>query len=92
VSIDSKEYSVERGSSISVPGDAEHGIRNEGDEDLRWFCVFPTALFGGFVYRFSDEIGAEGPELTSSNIVWLFYILYIQNRNRGVEDVQVQLR
>ena len=64
MSIDGKDYSVEGGCSIFVPGDAEHGIRNEGEEELRWFYVFPTAAFGDVVYRFSDEANAKDPEMS----------------------------
>jgi mannose-6-phosphate isomerase-like protein (cupin superfamily) len=58
--IDGKEHHVEAGSSVFIPGNAEHGIVNEGEEELRWFYVFPTADFGNVVYRFSEEVGAEG--------------------------------
>jgi mannose-6-phosphate isomerase-like protein (cupin superfamily) len=65
MSIDGKEYSVEGGSSIFIPGDAEHGIRNEGVEDLRWFYVFPTGAFSDVVYRFSHEITPDVSKKTS---------------------------
>ncbi|KAH6667489.1 RmlC-like cupin domain-containing protein [Halenospora varia] len=59
--VDGKEYAVEKGSSVFVPGDAEHGIRNVGLEDLRWFYVFPGGSFGDVVYRFSgEEEGKDG--------------------------------
>jgi quercetin dioxygenase-like cupin family protein len=67
LSIDGKEYNVEEGSSIFIPGDAEHGIANKGDEELRWFYVFPTASFNNVVYRFSDEVGAQEPIVKECN-------------------------
>lgn len=53
VTIDGKDYLVSKGSSVFIPGNAEHGIRNEGDVDLKWFYVFPTASFEDVIYRFS---------------------------------------
>jgi len=60
VTIDGREFKVEKGSSVFVPGDAEHGIRNEEEKELKWFYVFPTGRFGDIVYRFSHE--TEGKE------------------------------
>lgn len=42
------------GSTVFIPGNAEHGIVNTGSRDLRWFYVFPTGAFGDVVYRFSE--------------------------------------
>ncbi|BCS29834.1 cupin domain-containing protein [Aspergillus puulaauensis] len=55
VVIDGSEYVVSKGAVVFIPGDAEHGVRNEGGEPLVWFYVFPTAGFGDVVYRFSHE-------------------------------------
>lgn len=63
VRIDGKEYAVEEGSSVFIPGDAEHEIFNLEDDELKWFYVFPTGAFGDIVYRFSDE--ADGNEIKS---------------------------
>ena len=63
MTIDSMEHHVEGGSTVFVPGNAEHGIVNEGEEELRWFYVFPTAAFGDIVYRFSDEVAAKSTDL-----------------------------
>jgi len=65
VRIDDKNYEVEGGSSVFIPGDAEHGIFNFGDEELKWFYVFPTGAFGDIVYRFSDEV--EGKKIPTDN-------------------------
>jgi oxalate decarboxylase/phosphoglucose isomerase-like protein (cupin superfamily) len=60
MTIDGKEHFVEGGSSVFVPGNSEHGIVNDGEEELRWFYVFPTAAFSNVVYHFSDEDAAKG--------------------------------
>ena len=54
MTIDGVQHHVEGGSTIFVPCNAEHGIVNEGEDDLRWFYVFPTATFSDIIYRFSD--------------------------------------
>jgi oxalate decarboxylase/phosphoglucose isomerase-like protein (cupin superfamily) len=46
---------VNAGSTVFIPGNAEHGIVNTGSGDLRWFYVFPTSAFGDVVYRFSEK-------------------------------------
>lgn len=53
VTIDGKDNRVAKGSAVFIPGNAEHGIRNSGEEELKWFYVFPTAAFEDIVYRFS---------------------------------------
>lgn len=53
VTIDGKDSRVAKGSAVFIPGNAEHGIVNDGEEELEWFYVFPTAAFGDIVYRFS---------------------------------------
>ena len=55
VSIDGQEYEVGKGSVVFIPGDAEHGIRNVGCEDLVWLYAFAADGFGEVVYRFSGE-------------------------------------
>lgn len=50
--IDGKEQEVAAGSVVYIPGDAEHGIRNESDEELRWLYVFGADSFGDILYRF----------------------------------------
>ncbi|TVY36379.1 Dimethlysulfonioproprionate lyase [Lachnellula subtilissima] len=53
VTIDGKDSRVEKGDAVFIAGDAEHGIRNDGEEELKWFYIFPTASFSDVVYRFS---------------------------------------
>lgn len=55
VTIDGKETSVQQGAAVFIPGNSEHGIRNTGAGDLRWFYVFATDAFEDVVYRFSKE-------------------------------------
>lgn len=44
--VDGVAHDVEKGSAVFIPGDAEHGVRNEGAEELKWFYVFPVGNFG----------------------------------------------
>lgn len=55
VTIDGVTSRVEAGSTVFIPGDAEHGMVNTGTGVLRCFYVFPTGAFGDVVYRFSNE-------------------------------------
>jgi oxalate decarboxylase/phosphoglucose isomerase-like protein (cupin superfamily) len=55
MTIDGKDHHIEKGSAVFVPGNAEHGIVNGGEEELRWFYMFPTTAFGDVVYRFLEE-------------------------------------
>ena len=59
VSIEGVEYEVGKGSVVFIPGDAEHGIRNVGDEELTWLYVFAADGFGEVVYRFSGDGAAK---------------------------------
>lgn len=54
VMIDGVESEVGRGSVVFIPGDAEHGIKCVGEEDLEWLYVFAADRFEEVVYRFSD--------------------------------------
>ncbi|KAK4935823.1 hypothetical protein LTR10_023188 [Elasticomyces elasticus] len=53
VTIDGKESEVRKGTAVFIPSNAEHGIKNTGDDDLRWFYAFATDAFEDVVYRFS---------------------------------------
>lgn len=54
--MDGIDYVLKAGSTFFVPGNAEHGIRNNSsDKELRWFYVFPTGNFQDVVYRWSNE-------------------------------------
>ncbi|GKZ81440.1 hypothetical protein AnigIFM56816_005960 [Aspergillus niger] len=56
VFIDGKEYKVSAGAVLFIPGDAEHGVVNRGEEPLEWFYVFPTGSFGDVFYRFEEGV------------------------------------
>lgn len=50
--VDGAEQRVEKGGVVFIPGNAEHGIRNVGEEDLVWFYCFAADRFEDVVYRF----------------------------------------
>ena len=58
---DGKEHDVQAGCIVLIPGDCEQGIRNEANEELRWFYVSPTGSFDDVVNRFSEDIGVRNP-------------------------------
>ncbi|CAI6332712.1 unnamed protein product [Periconia digitata] len=60
VTIDGEEYEVRKGSVVWIPGDAEHGVRNSGDEQLVWLYAFATDGFEDIVYRFNDLERGQG--------------------------------
>lgn len=53
VLLDGSEHRVTAGSSVFIPGDAEHGIRNTGSGRLRVFYAFAVDSFDEVEYRFS---------------------------------------
>lgn len=59
VTIDGVVSLVEKGSSVFIPSDAEHGVVNVGTGPLRWFYVFPTGAFRDVIYRFSKDEKAK---------------------------------
>jgi quercetin dioxygenase-like cupin family protein len=52
VTIDGTRHDVEAGTLLFIPGDAEHGIRNDSDEELQILYAFAIADFNDVVYRF----------------------------------------
>lgn len=52
VTIDGTRHDVEAGTLLFIPGDAEHGIRNDSDEELQILYAFAVADFNQVVYRF----------------------------------------
>ena len=48
------EHPVCRGSSVFIPSDTEHGIRNTGRDKLRLLYVLAIDLFGEADYIFSE--------------------------------------
>jgi quercetin dioxygenase-like cupin family protein len=55
VRIDGHETVVKAGTAVFIPGNAEHGIRNDSDANLKLFYAFPTGSFADVVYRFPDN-------------------------------------
>jgi len=53
VSLDGRDIPVRAGTAVFIPGMAEHGIRQTGDEILRLFYAFPVDSFDGVEYLFS---------------------------------------
>jgi mannose-6-phosphate isomerase-like protein (cupin superfamily) len=55
VSLDGREVPVSAGRAVFIPGMAEHGIRQTGNEVLRLFYAFPVDSFDSVEYLFSAE-------------------------------------
>lgn len=53
LTIEGRESAVAAGTTVFIPGNAEHGIRNAGADVLRLLYVFPTDRFSDVVYRFT---------------------------------------
>ncbi len=54
VTLEGRDAPVAAGTAVFIPGDAEHGIRNEEAATLRFFYCFPADSFSEVVYRFPD--------------------------------------
>jgi quercetin dioxygenase-like cupin family protein len=52
LTINGTERVIASGAAAFIPGDALHGLRNDGPEALRIFYVFPTGAFSEIIYRF----------------------------------------
>jgi mannose-6-phosphate isomerase-like protein (cupin superfamily) len=52
--VDGEEHLVVAGTTVSIPGEREHGIRNTGAVPLRFFYVFAVSSFDEIEYQFSD--------------------------------------
>ena len=53
VTLDGAEHPVRSGSSVFLPGSAEHGIRNTGTQKLRFFYALAADDFTDVEYVFS---------------------------------------
>ena len=53
VTLDGVEHPVGAGAAVFIPGDCEHGIRNDGAAPLRFLYAFAVNSFGTVEYRFS---------------------------------------
>jgi mannose-6-phosphate isomerase-like protein (cupin superfamily) len=54
VEISGVRHEVGPGTTVFIPGDAEHAVFNFGTEELKWLYVFP-GQFEDVIYRFRDE-------------------------------------
>lgn len=54
VFLDGREHAVRAGTTVFVPGDVVHGIRNTGPVPLRFHYAFPVSSFAEVEYRFED--------------------------------------
>ena len=59
LTIDGVTSHVNAGSTVFIPGDAEHGIVNTGSGRLRWFYVFAVGSFEEVIYRFSSVVDRD---------------------------------
>jgi quercetin dioxygenase-like cupin family protein len=50
VTLGDREQRVSPGTTISIPGDVPHAIRNDGTATLKLFYVFPVDSFSDVVY------------------------------------------
>lgn len=57
VTLGTVEHPVHRGSTISIPGNTPHRIRNTGTTPLRLFYVFPVESFSEVEYTMLDAPG-----------------------------------
>lgn len=56
VTINNEEHQVGAGSTVFIPGNAIHSVRNVGDELLRFFYVFAADSFSDINYEFKAEM------------------------------------
>ncbi len=52
LTVDGEETTITTGMAAFIPGEAEHGLRNDSAAVLRIFYVFPTDCFADVIYRF----------------------------------------
>ena len=55
VMIDGTPHPVRSGTTVFIPGDAEHGVRNTGAEVLRILYVFAVDSFDQILYVFPES-------------------------------------
>lgn len=52
VHIDGEEYAAKAGTTVFIPGNSVHGVRNTGEDTLRLFYVFAINSFSDVAYVF----------------------------------------
>lgn len=56
VIIDGEEHAVSAGKAVYIPSNSEHGIRNSGDDPLRFFYAFAVGgSFDQIEYHFTVQ-------------------------------------
>jgi quercetin dioxygenase-like cupin family protein len=60
VRLDGQEHRLTARSAVFIPGDSEHGIRNTGDDRLRFFYAFAVGSFEEIEYRFTADQEERG--------------------------------
>ncbi|KAF7590992.1 hypothetical protein BBP40_002186 [Aspergillus hancockii] len=60
VTIDGVHYNVEKGSAVFIPGDMEHSVTNNEEDEFKWLYVFPETNFSDVIYQFT---GVGRPKL-----------------------------
>lgn len=55
VTVDGEEHEVGKGSVVFIPGNAEHGMRCIGEEDVKWLYIFAADGFEEIGYRFDED-------------------------------------
>lgn len=55
LTVNGEETPVGAGTAIYIPGDAQHGLRNDTGAQLRLFYVFPIDCFSDVIYRFPTD-------------------------------------
>lgn len=58
VHLDGREFPVEAGSVVFIPGGSRHGIHTTSDEPLRLFYVLAADSFADVTYDFAAESAA----------------------------------
>jgi mannose-6-phosphate isomerase-like protein (cupin superfamily) len=56
VIIDGTEHPVEKHCALFIPKNAEHGVVNSTEDELKWLYVFATGAFTDIQYKFSHEV------------------------------------
>jgi mannose-6-phosphate isomerase-like protein (cupin superfamily) len=55
VRLGQRDVRLEPGSTVFVPGDTEHGVRNDGEKDLRVYYAFAAHSLDDIQYRFTER-------------------------------------
>ena len=63
VTVDGAPHTLKTGDTLFIPGDAEHGVVNNGATPFRLFYVFAADRFDEVTYKFPEarlELGGDG--------------------------------